>query len=64
MTYQDMPSTAEEFQEFAMRERRSSVSEREWNHRLRGYGYAVKRSEAGAILMELSRGTRLCSLPV
>jgi hypothetical protein len=31
-------------QDFVLAERRKSLSEREWHHRLRGYGYGLRES--------------------
>ena len=46
-----------------MRERDLAISEREWKHRLRGYGYAIMETEEGRIVTSLLQGARLCSLP-
>ena len=46
-----------------MRERRMAVSEREWQHRLRGYGYAIRDSEEGRVVTSLVQGTQICHLP-
>ncbi len=52
-----------ELQSLAQRERQLAVSEREWMHRLRGYGYAVKDTSEGRFLTSLLHKTELCSLP-
>ncbi len=52
-----------EFQSLAMRERALAVSEREWKHRLRGYGYAIKDTTEGRFLTSILHKTDLCSLP-
>ncbi|RKT32612.1 hypothetical protein BXY70_1960 [Roseovarius halotolerans] len=46
-----------------LRERSMAVSEREWQHRLRGYGYAIRDTTEGRIVTSLVRGSLLCSLP-
>ncbi|RKF14043.1 hypothetical protein D6850_12780 [Roseovarius spongiae] len=46
-----------------MRERRLAVSEREWKHRLRGYGYAIRDTAEGRVLTSLVRGASICNLP-
>ncbi|HKL05926.1 MAG TPA: hypothetical protein VJ929_08970 [Roseovarius sp.] len=47
-----------------LRERGMAVSEREWKHRLRGYGYAIKDTPEGRLVTTLLRGAPVCSLPV
>ena len=49
--------------DLVMRERRMAVSEREWQHRLRGYGYAIKDTDQGRFVTSLIRGAALCSIP-
>ncbi|PVA10277.1 hypothetical protein DC366_08510 [Pelagivirga sediminicola] len=45
------------------RERRLAVSEREWQHRLRGYGYAIRDTAEGRMVTSLVRGAALFCLP-
>lgn len=45
------------------RERHLAVSDREWLHRLRGYGYAIRDTAEGRMVTSLVRGAALCSLP-
>jgi len=52
-----------EILDFVMRERRLAVSEREWQHRLRGYGYGIRDTDEGRYLTSLIRGSHICSLP-
>lgn len=52
-----------ELQNLALRERQMAVSEREWKHRLRGYGYAIKETAEGRFLTSIRNHTELCSLP-
>ncbi|WP_101067540.1 hypothetical protein [Roseovarius salinarum] len=46
-----------------MRERRMAVSEREWMHRLRGHGYAIRDTAEGRVVTSLVRGAAVCDLP-
>jgi len=48
---------------FVLRERSLAVSEREWRHRLRGYGYAIKETAEGRMVTSVRRGGALCLLP-
>lgn len=50
-------------QSLVMRERRMAVSDREWKHRLRGYGYAIKDTDEGRFVTSLVNNINLCSLP-
>ena len=45
------------------RERELAISEREWKHRLRGYGYAILETEEGCFVTSILREAPLCSLP-
>ena len=47
----------------AQRERRMALSDREWSHRLKGYGYRVVRTEAGAVICGVLSDAPLCTLP-
>ena len=58
----DTPKTRE-ILELVLRERRMAVSDREWRHRLRGYGYDIRETQDGRVVTCLSRGARLCDLP-
>ncbi len=49
--------------DMVMRERRLAVSDREWQHRLRGYGYGIRDTAEGRILTSLLRGASICNLP-
>lgn len=53
----------DDLQTLAMRERQLAVSDREWKHRLRGYGYGIKDTSEGRFLTSILHNTRLCSLP-
>ena len=52
------PTTAEALA-FARRERRRCLSDREWRHRLRGYGYDVRQTDRGPVLTLLATGVTL-----
>ncbi len=49
--------------DIVLRERTMSLSEREWKFRLRGYGYAIRDTEAGRMITSLLKGSDICSLP-
>lgn len=49
--------------DLVMRERRMAVSDREWQHRLRGYGFGIRDTDEGRVLTSLVRGAAICSLP-
>lgn len=44
-------------------ERRKALSAREWQFRLRGYGYAIRDEDGAQILTRLPRGEALGVLP-
>ena len=48
--------------DMVMRERHLAVSEREWKHRLRGYGYAIRDTAEGRFVTSLLRGAPICQL--
>ena len=50
--------------DIVLRERRMAVSEREWKHRLRGYGYGIRDTDEGRVVTSLVRDALICSLPV
>jgi len=52
-------SESTKIQELVMRERHLALSEREWQHRLRGYGYGLRDSDEGRIVTSLLRGNDL-----
>lgn len=49
-------------QGIALRERRMALTEREWKHRLAGYGYSLRASSAGPVLTSLVQGADICLL--
>lgn len=47
---------------FALNERRSCLSDREWRFRLRGYGYDIRQTARGRVLTRLTTGQDLGAL--
>ncbi len=45
------------------RERGLAVSDREWQHRLRGYGYAIRDTDEGRMITSLLGNAPLCTIP-
>lgn len=58
------PATAEDVLAFALREREHCLSDREWRHRLHGYGYDVRQTADGQVLTLLATGATLGRLDV
>lgn len=56
------PETRTRIRDLVMRERRMAVSDREWKHRLRGYGYGIADTNEGRFITSLVRGTEICRL--
>lgn len=56
------PASIDQIRRFAMNERARCVSDREWAHRLRGYGYDLRQTERGRVLASLPQGVELCTL--
>lgn len=52
----------DDIRDFVMGERVKAVSEREWRHRLRGYGFAIRDDAEGAYVTSILRGGALCRL--
>lgn len=44
-------------------ERQKAVSPREWQHRIAGYGYAIKHTDHGDMITTLPQGREICALP-
>lgn len=44
-------------------ERAHSLSQREWMHRLAGYGYAIREADEGKVVTKLPQNIDLCALP-
>ncbi|SDO05000.1 hypothetical protein SAMN05216196_103189 [Lutimaribacter pacificus] len=53
-----------ELRDFATGERRKCLSDREWRHRLAGYGYDLRKETDCFRLVTLGHGTELCALPL
>lgn len=62
MAIQDTTQTSK-VRDLVMRERRLALSEREWKHRLRGYGYAITDTKEGRFVTSLVCGAAVCPLP-
>jgi len=54
--------STDDIRAFVMDERAKAVSEREWRHRLRGYGFAIRDDAEGAYVTSIVRGGALCRL--
>ena len=48
--------------DLVMRERQMAVSEREWKHRVRGYGYAIRDTQEGRVVSSLLNTRDLLNL--
>ncbi|MEL7279663.1 MAG: hypothetical protein AAFY35_02185 [Pseudomonadota bacterium] len=53
----------EQLRNLVMRERGLAVSDREWQHRLRGHGYDVRSTEKGRVISSLLRERDLITIP-
>ena len=49
--------------DLATRERASSLSRREWKHRLAGMGYGIRETDSGDLLETLPHHVAVCILP-
>ena len=49
--------------ELVTTEREKALSKREWKHRLAGYGYSVRETDAGDVLQTLPHNIEICMLP-
>ena len=49
--------------DLATRERTKALSRREWKHRLAGYGYGIRETDAGDVVETLSGPVDVCLLP-
>lgn len=47
---------------FVQSERNKALSEREWKHRLTGYGYAIRDTDHGRMITSLLKGAEICPL--
>ncbi|MEM8655272.1 MAG: hypothetical protein AAGF36_11040 [Pseudomonadota bacterium] len=46
------------------RERTQALSRREWKHRLAGYGYGIRETDAGDVVETLPHRVVVCKLPM
>jgi hypothetical protein len=49
--------------ELVLSERFKVLSKREWKHRLAGYGYSIRETDAGDVLETLPHHVKICTLP-
>ncbi len=49
--------------DLVLSERRKALSQREWSHRLAGYGYKLVQSDEGVVVANLRTGSTLCAVP-
>ena len=49
--------------ELVSTERAKALSKREWKHRLAGYGYGIRETDAGDVLETLPHHVKICTLP-
>jgi hypothetical protein len=57
------PSFAAQVLNLIREERAKALSPREWNHRLAGYGYAIKDTSFGKVVATLPQGVEICAVP-
>jgi hypothetical protein len=62
MTMMTNTQAFDDVRDFVLRERQMCVSDREWKHRLRGYGYAIRDSREGQVVTSVVQGRDLCTL--
>ena len=63
MQFNTDPFAAARVIDLVLRERESSLSPREWKHRLAGYGYAIKETDAGQVVETLPHHVEVAVLP-
>lgn len=56
------PMVITEVRNFVLRERSHCVSDREWKHRLKGYGYDIRQTDRGQMLTTLPHGVEICAI--
>ncbi|MEP1353973.1 MAG: hypothetical protein ABJX32_03685 [Tateyamaria sp.] len=49
--------------DFVIGERNKALSRREWKHRLAGFGYSIRETEAGDIVETMLNRVKVCILP-
>ena len=45
------------------KERAMALSRREWKHRIAGYGYSIRETDAGDVIETLPHRVEVCALP-
>ena len=56
-------SRPDDIRQFVLAERERCLSDREWRHRLKGYGYAVRSFGEIEVVTSLVGGREICTLP-
>ncbi len=56
------PTALAKVRNFVLQERGFCVSDREWKHRLKGYGYDLRQTESGTVVTTLPHGIEICAL--
>jgi hypothetical protein len=49
--------------ELVATERSKALSKRDWKHRLAGFGYGIRETDAGDVLETLPHHVEVCTLP-
>ncbi|WP_390911577.1 hypothetical protein [Pseudosulfitobacter sp. SM2401] len=49
--------------ELVATERNKALSTREWKHRLAGFGYGIRETDAGQVIETLPHHLEVCALP-
>jgi len=57
------PLAAAQVMDIVARERRASLSRREWKHRLAGFGYGIRETAMGDFVETLPHRVQICALP-
>ena len=62
LSNQDQFATAKII-ELVIGERTKALPKRKWKHRLAGYGYSIRETNAGDVLETLPHHVEVCTLP-
>jgi len=54
--------STDQIRSLVLSERSKAVSDREWRHRVRGLGYAIRDDAEGLFVTSILRGGALCRL--
>lgn len=57
-----MDASAQQALNFVLAEREKCLSDREWEHRIAGYGYGVRNWGPRRVLTSLTRNEAICDL--